>query len=82
MEEDKNKKLNEIQVTLDNIYKVLKPTRYQMFIQGFWRAVGYLVGLMLAIVVIGWILNLLGFVPFLGNISDTLKEILNAVKTR
>lgn len=82
MEEEKNKKLDEIQLTLNNIYKVLKPTRYQMFVQGLWRAVGYLVGLILAIVVVGWLLNLLGFIPFLSNISENLKDILEAVKTR
>ena len=82
MEEEKNLKLDEIKSILNDILKVLKPTRYQLFIQGLWRAVGYLVGLIVAIVVIGWLLNLLGFIPFLSNITETLKEILEAVKGR
>ncbi len=82
MEEEKNLKLDEIKSILNDILKVLKPTRYQLFIQGLWRAVGYLVGLIVAIVVIGWLLNILGFIPFLSNITETLKEILEAVKGR
>lgn len=82
MDEERNKKLEEIELVLKDIHSILKPSRWQAFVQGVWRAVGYLVGLILAIVIIGWLLNVLGFIPFLSDITDTLREILEAVKGR
>jgi hypothetical protein len=82
MEEDKNKKLEEIQETVNNIYKVLKPSRWQLFVQGLWRAMGYFTGLLLAIAVVGWILNILGFIPFMSDFSNKMQEILYIAKNK
>jgi hypothetical protein len=81
-EQDKDQRLANIEVTLKNIYKVLKPTRWEMFVQGLWRAVGYLVGLMLAIVIIGWFLNMIGVIPFMSEFSENMKNVLNTARTK
>ncbi|MEI6190895.1 MAG: hypothetical protein WCP24_00825 [bacterium] len=81
-EQDKDQRLANIEVTLKNIYKVLKPTRWEMFVQGLWRAVGYLVGLMLAIVLIGWFLNMIGVIPFMSEFSENMKNVLNIARTK
>ena len=81
-EQDKDQRLSDIEVTLKNIYKVLKPTRWEMFVQGLWRAVGYLVGLMLAIVLIGWFLNMIGVIPFMSEFSENMKNVLNIARTK
>ena len=81
-EQDKDQRLANIEVTLKNIYKVLKPTRWEMFVQGLWRAVGYLVGLMLTIVIIGWFLNMIGVIPFMSEFSENMKNVLNIARTK
>ena len=80
--ENKDQRLANIEATLKNIYKVLKPTRWEMFVQGLWRAVGYLVGLMLAIVLIGWFLNMIGVIPFMSEFSENMKNVLNIARTK
>lgn len=82
MEEDREKRLTEIETTLKDIYKVLRPTRWQMFVQGMWRAVGYLFGLILAIAIVGWLLNIIGLIPWLSDFSESMKEILNLARTK
>jgi hypothetical protein len=82
MEENRDQKLAEIESTLQNIQQILKPTRWQMFVQGLWRAVGYLVGLILAIAIIGWILNIIGLIPFFSDFSENMKEILRLARTK
>jgi hypothetical protein len=81
-EQDKDQRLANIEATLKNIYKVLKPTRWEMFVQGLWRAVGYIVGLMLAIVIIGWFLNMIGVIPFMSEFSENMKNVLNIARTK
>ncbi len=82
MEDNRDQKLAEIESTLQDIQKILKPTRWQMFVQGLWRAVGYLVGLILAIAIIGWILNIIGLIPFFSDFSENMKEILRLARTK
>lgn len=80
MDEERNKKIDEIEITLKKIHKVLVPTRWQMFTQGMWRAVGYVIGLVLAIAIFSWFLNLMGLVPYMSDISNTLKQNLEVVR--
>jgi hypothetical protein len=82
MDEDRNKHLEEIEKSLKEIKDILTPTRWQMFVQGVWRAVGYLIGLILAIIIIGWLLNMMGYVPFLSGTSETLRGALNEARSR
>jgi len=82
MEEEKNKKLEEIQESLNNIYKVLRPTRWQLLVQGLWRAVGYFIGLLFAIAIVGWILNIMGFIPFMSDFSNKMQEVLSIAKNK
>lgn len=82
MDEERDKKLSEIENTLKEIHKILRPTRWQMLVQGLWRAVGYVIGLVLAIAIFSWFLNMLGVVPYMGEISNTLRQNLEVVKGR
>lgn len=80
--EEINKKLEEIEVTLREIKDVLVLTRWELFVQGLWRAVGYLIGLIFAIAIIGWFLNIIGLIPFMNEFSESMKEILNIARTK
>jgi|LakMenEpi03Aug12_release.lakeMendotaPanAssembly.Ray.scaffolds.fasta_scaffold5521462_1 tetrahydromethanopterin S-methyltransferase subunit G len=82
MDEDRNKKLEEIEKTLKEIKGILTLTRWQMFAQGVWRAIGYLIGLILAIIIISWVLNMMGYVPFLNGTSETLKGAFDSARSR
>jgi hypothetical protein len=82
MDEKHFEKLEAIENTLVEIRRILKPTRWQMFVQGLWRAVGYLVGLILAIAIIGWFLNIIGLVPAFSTFSQNMQEILNIARTK
>ena len=82
MDEERNKKIDEIEVTLKDIKKILVRTRWQMFAEGIWKAMGYLIGLMLAMIVAGWFLNVIGVIPFMSEFSENMKELLNVAKNR
>jgi len=82
MNEDNNNKLDTIEKTLLDIHKILKPTRWQLFTRGLWWAVGYIFGLMLAVIIIGWFLNTIGVIPFMSEFTQEMKDVLNVVKTR
>jgi len=80
--DEQTKKLAEIERTLKEIHKVIKPTRWQLFVQGFWRAIGYLIGLVLAVAIIGWLLNIIGLIPFMTEFSENLKDVLNIARSQ
>jgi len=80
MDEERNKKIDEIETTLKDIKKILIRTRWEMFAEGIWKAVGYIVGLTLAMVIAGWILNMIGVIPFMSEFSENMKGVLNVVK--
>jgi hypothetical protein len=82
MDEKHFEKLEAIENNLVEIRRILKPTRWQMFVQGMWRAVGYLIGLILAIAIIGWFLNIIGLVPAFSTFSQNMQEILNIARTK
>ena len=81
MNEDNNNKLDTIEKTLIDIHKILKPTNWQLFIRGLWYAFGYIIGLMIAVALIGWFLNVIGFIPYLTQFSEEMRTTLNIVKT-
>ena len=70
------KNLEEIR---DNVKAV---SRWKVFVQGIWRGVGYLIGLLVAIALVGWILNIIGVVPFLKDVANELRTILENLKAR
>ena len=73
--------IKKIEKTLDQIKDGVTSSRWKLVKEGFWRAVGYMVGIILAILFIGWILNLLGVFPFLNNYTNKIQNILEGVKT-
>lgn len=81
-ENEREHRLEQIEITLKDIHRILKPTRWEMFVQGLWRAVGYLFGLILAIAIVGWLLNVIGLIPFMTDFSNTMKGILDVAKTK
>jgi hypothetical protein len=82
MDEERNKKIDEIEITLKKILEKLTLTRWQMFKEGLWKAVGYFIGLTLAIIIAGWVLNIIGIIPFMSEFSEDMKEVLNVAKNK
>jgi len=80
MDEERNKKIDEIETTLKDIKNILIRTRWEMFVEGLWKAVGYFIGLTLAIIIAGWVLNMIGVIPFMSEFSENMKEVLNVAK--
>lgn len=80
--DEHDKKLEEIEATLKDIHKLLKPSRWELFVQGLWRAVGYLVGLIVTIAIIGWFLNIIGLIPFFREFAESMKDILEIARTK
>ena len=78
--QNENEKLAEIESTLKEIYKIMKPSRWQMLVEGLWRGVGYLIGVLLAVAILGWVLNVIGVIPFLSDFSSDMKEVLKTTK--
>lgn len=72
-------KLDLINKNLEMMNINIFPTRWKLFVQGLWRAVGYLVGLLLAVALLGWMLNIIGIVPIFQEVADKLKIILNNI---
>ncbi len=70
-------KLEVLSSKLDDINKSLKPTRWKLFVQGLWRAIGYLIGIVVAVALLGWMLKLIGVIPMFQEISGKLTSILN-----
>jgi len=81
-ENNRDQKLENIENTLKDIQKILQPTRWEMFVQGLWRAVGYLIGLILAILILSWLLNIIGLIPFMTEFSHDMKEVLINARTK
>jgi hypothetical protein len=82
MDEERNKKIDEIEATLKDIKNILIRTRWEMFVEGLWKAVGYLVGLTLAMIIAGWVLNMIGVIPFMSEFSENMKGVLNVVRSK
>jgi len=77
IDQELNNKMVEMEASLKVIEKSLKPSVGRMILEGMVRGVGYLFGLIIAIAIIGWILNVMGVIPFLNTFSQDMKEILN-----
>lgn len=82
MDPELKQHLEIISSKLEDINKTLNPNRFQLFLQGLWRAFGYLIGLVLATVLITWALNILGVISFLQDISDQLLNALNNINSK
>ncbi len=73
-------KLDQINQKLESMDRALNPTRWRMFVQGLWRAAGYIIGILIAALILGWILNIIGLIPFLKDFSIEAKNVLQAIK--
>lgn len=52
------------------------------FINGIWQGAGAIVGSIAAIVILGWTLSLLGLVPGIGEIANSLHSLVDQVRSR
>jgi hypothetical protein len=82
MDQEIKTKLDAIHETLKNINESQHPSHWKLLKEGLWRGIGYLVGLIVAVALIGWLLNVIGVIPFLTQFSQDMKEILNTVGPR
>jgi hypothetical protein len=82
IEPDLKEELDLINSRLERINNSLSPTRWRMLVQGLWRAVGYIIGLVLAVALLGWMLNIVGVVPALQDVSNSLNIILQDIRGR
>lgn len=54
--------------------------RWNAFRRGLWQGAGTILGGVAAIVLLGWILFLLGFIPGLGSISKTIQDAASRIE--
>lgn len=79
MEQDLEKQLQEINSNLVEI-KNKKQGIFRSFFNGMFSALGYIVGLALIVVILGWFLNRIGLLPvFKQQISD-FQLLINQAK--
>ena len=52
------------------------------FINGIWQGAGAIVGSIAAIILLGWGLSLLGLVPGVGEIANSLHSMVDQVRSR
>ncbi len=45
--------LDQINQKLESMDRALNPSRWRMFVQGLWRAVGYIIGIVIAALILG-----------------------------
>ncbi len=69
-------KLDIITKSLQNIEKAVMAERKKSIIHGIWMAIGYVIGLIIAIVIGGWLLTFVGTSFGLGPEAESLKEML------
>ncbi|MDB5238119.1 MAG: hypothetical protein JWM46_389 [Candidatus Kaiserbacteria bacterium] len=52
------------------------------FINGMWQGAGAIVGSIAAIILLGWGLSVLGLVPGVGDIANSLHRMVDTVRSR
>ena len=52
------------------------------FINGIWQGAGAIVGSIAAILLLGWGLGILGLVPGIGDIANSLHSMVDQVRSR
>lgn len=72
------KDLTQIKTELGEIRD--KTGGWRPFLYGLLQGVGWIVGTLAAVALIGWILSISGLVPGLGHIAQSLEDILNRTR--
>ncbi len=52
------------------------------FVNGMWQGAGAIVGSIVAILLLGWGLGLLGLVPGVGEIANSLHNMVDQIRSR
>jgi len=78
MEPDLEKQLHRIEEELGKIHKAVNEDWKSFFLRGFFRGSGFVVGTVIAIALAGWLLNIFGVLPGIGEVASKLQTILEA----
>jgi len=76
MNEELLEQLETIEKDLKGVRRAVEKKHWQVFVTGLIYGGGFVLGTAFAIAIAGWILNLFGMVPGIGDISDTLYGVL------
>lgn len=78
MEQEFLKKVDEIVSTMHAIeQKVVKLSPWRSFFNGIMSGIGSIIGVALALALVGWLLNLAGVIPAFQRQVDDWRQILN-----
>lgn len=70
--------ISDLKIAIINTNKYLG--RRSMFVGGMWRGAGMIAGAVLFVIVAGWILKLMGFMPGLSDIAEKILEAYERAK--
>jgi len=77
---DRQKDLEQLGAQVMALYDHLNPDRAGLyrtaFLKGIVTGVGGVIGATIVIALLAWILSLIGHIPFLGPISDSVRDTL------
>lgn len=76
-ETDFYKKLDEINKNIIAVEKAVHVRLWKSFLDGAVRGVGYLFGVVLALALIGWILNIVGVIPAFKEQVDSWRDLID-----
>lgn len=67
-----------VEEELTEIRRNTDPSWSRLLGQSMLRGAGFIIGTILSIAIIGWLLSNLGVIPGIGDIANTLQQILEA----
>ena len=76
-ENDFFKKLTELHGLVTKIENSVRPRLWRSFVDGMLRGLGSVVGVVLALALLGWILNIAGVIPAFKEQVTTWQELLD-----
>lgn len=71
------KKLEEINKHVEQVKIHVKPKLWRSFLDGVFRGAGSIVGVVLALFLIGWVLNIIGVIPAFREQVDEWKGLID-----
>jgi len=76
MEKELTEKLETLETELKGIRAAVERSRWQLFLNGLVYGGGFVLGTAFTIAVAGWVLGAFGMIPGIGDIADTLNDVL------
>lgn len=78
-EQEGLKYLKEIEEEVSEL-KLQTPTPRRAFLNGIMQGMGAIIGSIFAIMVLGWILSLFGFIPGLKEVAEYIQEVSSRIR--